>query len=128
MTITEPNQVVGGPKLKKVVFTHDSAAVASENATTTIKITGLLLAVLHTGGDAVWNFVLNNGTADIFTSGNLDNTTLFKTLALQFDGSQQDAATENVLFGIPMVNETLKCTTTNVSTLAPTITVYYKED
>jgi hypothetical protein len=115
----------GQARMRKVTFTETTAGAG--NATTSFEINGKLLAVMHTGGDGAWNFTLSNGTATLFTSGSLDNTTKFKSLALQFDGSQQDAATENVMFGIPMVGETLLCTTTNSGTLAAAITVYYEE-
>ncbi len=118
----------GKSRMRKATFTHTASGTAGGNATTTFVITGKLLAVLHTGGDAAWDFTLiSSSGATLYTSGSLDNTTKFKSLALQFDGSQQDAATENVLFGIPVVGETLKCTTTNVATLSPTITVYWEE-
>ena len=128
MTIGSVVSKSGQSRMRRVTFTHTAATTAGGNATTSFPITGKLLAVMHTGGDAVWNFTLSNGTATLFTSGNLDNSTKFKTLGLSFDGSQPDAATDvSSAFGIPMVGETLLCTTTNVSTLAPTITVYWEE-
>jgi len=127
MTIGSVVSKSGQSRMRRVTFTHTAATTAGGNATTSFPITGKLLAVMHTGGDAAWNFVLSNGTANIFTSGSLDNTTKIKPLSLHYDGSNPDAATDAVTDGIPMVGETLLCTTTNVSTLAPTITVYWEE-
>lgn len=105
-------------KLRKVVFTHTAAGTAAGNATTPFVITGKLLRYITTGGDAAWDFTLNDGTADIFASGNLTATATSGPLSMH-------ATIPHV--GIPLVGQTLKCTTANVTTTAPTITIIWEE-
>ena len=128
MTIstTQPVYQGGKTKMRSVTFTHTDETTAGGSATTTFKITGKLIAVYTASGDAEWQFVLNNGVLDIHTSGNMSATSTIRSLGLSFDGSQPDAATD-VMKPIPMVGQTLKCTTTNVSTASPSITVVYEE-
>jgi hypothetical protein len=121
MTIgAEDTEVTSGRKarLRKVTFTHTAAGTAAGNATTTFNITGKLLRYITTGGDAEWQFSLNDGTADIFSSGNLTATATSGALSMHATIPHD---------GIPLVEQTLKCTTANVSGTAPTITVIWEE-
>ena len=127
MTISEEGGG-GRSRIRKVVFTHTSAATATGSATTTFGIRGRLLAAMHTGGDAEWQFTLTNGTATLYSSGNLAATTLYKPIGIAHDASTPNAATDAALWGIPMANEPLTCNTTNVSGTAPTITVYWEDN
>ncbi len=103
---------------RKIVFTHTAAGTAGGNATTTFTITGKLLRYITTGGDAEWQFVLNDGIANIFSSGNLTATATSGALSMHATVPHN---------GVPMVDQTLLCTTTNVSGTAPTITIIWEE-
>lgn len=121
MTIgAELGETTSGQKsrLRKVVFTHTAAGTAAGNATTTFKITGKLLRYITTGGDAEWQFTLNDGVAVIFSSGNLTATATSAALNMHATVPHD---------GIPLVNQTLLCTTANVSGTAPTITIIWEE-
>lgn len=113
-------ETISGKKtrLRKVTFTHTAAGTAAGNATTTFNITGKLLRYITTGGDAEWQFTLNDGTANIFSSGNLTATATSGVLRMS-DSIPHD--------GIPLVGQTLLCTTANVSGTAPTITIIWEE-
>jgi len=120
MTIADPviGTVQGGKaKLRRVTFTHTSAATAAGSATTTFPITGRLLRYFTTGGDVEWQFTLSDGTATIFSSGNLTATATSGALNMHATIPHN---------GIPMVDQTLTCTTANVSGTAPTITIIYE--
>ena len=116
-------------RLRKVVFTHTSAGTAGGSATTSFKITGTLLRVVTTGGDAVWNIVLNDGVAKIWASPNITATAVSFPLYQVAAGSLSTVTDDdsNFAYGIPLVEQTLTCTTTNVATTAPTITVIWEE-
>ncbi len=106
-----------GPRIRKVIFTHEVAATAAENATTTFQINGTLLAYKFTGGDAAWGFILNDGDNDILTVTGLDGN------------GGQVAISESDGTGLHLgkvLASTLKCTTTNVSTAVPVITIFYR--
>jgi len=109
-------------RLRKVTFTHTSVGTAAGAATTTFLITGRLLRFITTGGDAAWTFVLNDGTANIYTSASLDTTAT--------SGALNTHATVPHS-GIPMVGQYLTCTTAGVSNVgggtAPTITIIWEE-
>lgn len=108
----------GKSRMRRVTFTHTAAGTAAGNATTTFVITGKLLRYVTTGGDAEWQFTLNDGTADIFSSGNLTATATSGVLSMHATISHD---------GIPMAGQTLKCTTANVTGTAPTITIIWEE-
>lgn len=133
MTIgAEDTEVTSGKKarLRKVAFTHTAAGTADGNATTTFNITGTLLRIVtDSGGDASWNFVLNDGIADIYTSPAMGTGAQTIAIGLCHDGSNPNAATDAAMWGIPLVEQTLKCTTSNMSGsgTGPVITVIWKE-
>ena len=108
--------------MRSVKFTHTAAGTAAGNATTTFVITGRLLKYIRVGGDAAWTFVLNDGIANIFSSGSLDATTTETILSMSTTIPHK---------GIPMAGQTLLLTTANVSTAgggtAPTITIIWEE-
>jgi len=115
-------------KLRRVTFTHTAAGTAAGNATTTFPITGKLLRMITTGGDASWSVTLNDGTADIFVKANLDATAASIPLYMCEGGDAVTDDETSIVLGIPMVDQTLKCTTAGVATTAPTITVIWEED
>jgi len=107
-------------KIKKITFTFPGTA-ASENATTTFDLNGTLLAWESTGGDAAWDFTLNDGTADIFTKTGITATATMGAIVLS------DGAANHL--GAP-ISGTLKCTTANIAGggESGTVTIYYKEE
>jgi hypothetical protein len=133
MTIgTELAETTSGRKsrLRKVTFTHTAAGTADGNATTTFNITGTLLRIVtDSGGDASWNFVLNDGIADVYTSPAMGTGAQTIALGLCYDGSTPNAATDAAMWGIPLVDQTLLCTTSNMSGTGtgPVITVIWEE-
>ena len=121
MTIgTISGETINGKKtrLRKVTFTHTSAATSAGNATTSFSITGKLLRYITTGGDVEWQFTLNDGIAVVFSSGNLTATATSGILNVHATVPHD---------GIAMVNQTLLCTTANVTGTAPTITVIWED-
>ena len=118
MTIGVVTARSGKSRMRKVTFTHTSAGTAGGAATTTFPITGRLLKYVRVGGDAEWQFVLNDGIANIFSSGNLNATTTETLLNMHATIPHN---------GIPMAGQSLTCTTTNVSGTAPTITIFWEE-
>jgi len=112
----------GHSRMRSVTFTHTAVATAAGSATTTFPISGRLLKYIRVGGDAEWQFTLNDGTAVIFSSGNLDATTTETLLNMHATIPHR---------GIPMAGQYLTCTTANVSAVgggtAPTITVFWEE-
>ena len=137
--MADSNMTIGTPvspclagkrqRLRKVVFTHTAAGTAGGNATTTFKITGTLLRVVTTGGDGAWNIVLNDSVADIWASPSITATAtsfpLYQTAAGSLTAVTDDES--DFAYGIPLVDQTLKCTTSNVATTAPTVTVIWEE-
>ena len=113
-------ETISGKKsrLRKVTFTHTASGTAAGSATTTFTITGRLLRYITTGGDAEWQFTLNDGTAVIFSSGNLTATATSAILNVHATQPHD---------GIAMVDQPLLCTTANVTTTAPTITIIWEE-
>ncbi len=122
MTIGAITARSGKSRMRKVTFTHTAAGTAGGSATTSFAITGRLLKYIRVGGDAEWQFVLNDGIANIFSSGNLNATTTETLLSMSLTIPHK---------GIAMAGQALTCTTTNVSTAgggtAPTITVFWEE-
>lgn len=118
-------------RIRKVTFTHTSAGTAAGDVATAFTITGELLRAVATRCDAAWDFLLTDGTATIFAitgiataaAGAAVSIPLYMTSA---SGEVTDDETHFEI-GIPMVNEYLTCTTANVSAVAPTITVYWRE-
>jgi hypothetical protein len=112
-------------KMRSVTFTHSDVANAAETATTTFSITGRLLKYTTVGGDAEWQFSLNDGTATIFSSGNLNgSSSAVNTGLLRMHATVPHK-------GIAMAGQALTCTTANVSDTdsgtAPTITIFWEE-
>lgn len=131
------NMTVGDVKgkpagnLRSIAFTHTAAGTAGGSATSTADINGTLLRVVtDAGGDASWNIVLNDGTADIWTSPAMGTGAQTMALGLAYDGSTPNAATDAALWGIPMSGQNLTCTTTNMSGsgTGPVITIIFRED
>ena len=120
MTIgAELGETTSGKKsrLRKVTFTQ-TAAGAAGNATTTFTITGRLLRYITTGGDAAWDFTLNDGTANIFTVTGLTATATSGVLSMHATIPHE---------GIPLVGQTLLLTIANGGTDAATITIIWEE-
>ena len=121
MTIgAELGETTSGRKsrLRKVKFTHTDHTTAAGDATTTFTITGKLLRFVTTGGDSDWDFTLNDGIADIYTKVELTATATSGVLSM---------STTIPNGGIPLVDQTLTCTTAGVSAIAPTITIIWEE-
>jgi len=118
-----------GSHLKRVTFTHTSAGTAAGSTTTTEDINGMLLRAVTTGGDASWTFVLNDGTADIYTSPALSATATSVPLYQVAAGSLTQVTDDesDFAYGIPLSGQALTCTTAGVTTTAPTITVIFRE-
>ncbi len=125
MTIGAVTARSGKSRMRDVTFTHTDVGTAGGAATTTFPISGRLLKYITVGGDAVWQFVLNDGTVDIFSSGNLNGASSAANTAIL---SLHGTIPHN---GIPMAGQYLTCTTTNVAAAAngtaPTITVFWEE-
>ena len=124
MTISaELSETTSGKKalLRKVAFIHTTAATADSNATTSFTITGKLLRFVTSGGDPAWNFVLNDGIANIYTSASLSATPTSGALNIHATIPHD---------GIPLVDQTLLCTVSNMSSTSgtsPTITIIWEE-
>ncbi len=122
MTIGAITARGGKSRIRKVTFTHTDVATAVGSATTTFQISGRLLKYIRVGGDAAWSFVLNDGTANIFSSGSLDATTTETLLNMHATIPHN---------GIPMAGQTLLCTTADLAEAgggtAPTITIFWEE-
>lgn len=103
-------------RMRRVTFTETTAGAGY--ATTTFKITGRLLRYATSGGDAEWQFVLNDGTANIFSSGNLTATATSGALSMHATVPHE---------GIAMAGQTLKLSTTNSGTTAATVTIIWEE-
>lgn len=115
-------------KLKRITFTHTDAGTAAGSATTGFKITGTLLRLYTTGGDAAWSVILNDGTTNIFTKANLDATAASIPLYMCEGGDAVTDDETSIVLGIPLVDQYLTCTTAAVATTAPTITVIWREN
>ncbi len=125
MTIGAVTARSGKSRMRKVTFTHTSVGTAGGSATTTFPITGRMLKYVTVGGDAEWQFVLNDGTVNVFSSGNLNGaSSAVNTAILNLSATIPHK-------GIPMAGQLLTCTTTNVAAAgngtAPTITVFWEE-
>ena len=125
MTIGAVTARSGKSRMRSVTFTHTSNATAGGAATTDFPITGRLLKYVTVGGDAEWQFALNDGTVDVFSSGNLNGAASAANTAIL-----QMSATI-IHKGIAMAGQLLTCTTTGISTgagnTAPTITIFWEE-
>ncbi len=121
MTIGAVTARSGKSRMRHVTFTQ-TATDAAADATTTFPITGRLLKYIRVGGDAEWQFTLNDGIAVVYSSGNLNATTTETILNMHATIPHR---------GIPMAGQTLLCTTANVASAAggtaPTITVFWEE-
>jgi hypothetical protein len=117
-------------RLRSVTFTHTAAGTAAGSATTTFKITGTLLRVVTTGGDAAWNIILSDDAAQIWASPSITATATSYPLYQVAAGSLTVVTDDesDFAYGIPLVNSTLTCATSNVSTTAPTVKVIWEED
>ena len=122
MTVSAVTARGGKSRMRSVTFTHTAVGTAAGNATTPFQISGRLLKYIRVGGDAEWQFTLNDGIANIFSSGNLDATTTESLLSMHATIPHR---------GIPMAGQTLLCTTANVSSAgggtAPAIKVFWEE-
>ena len=117
MTIGAVTARGGKARMRKVTFTQTTADAAG-NATTTFPITGKLLRYVTTGGDGAWDFVLNDGTADIFTVTGLTATATSGVLNMHATVPHD---------GIPMAGQTLLLTIANGGSTAATITIIWEE-
>jgi hypothetical protein len=121
-------------RLRKVTFTHTAAGTAAGSVATSFPITGELLYAKVTQCDAAWDFLLTDGSTTIYSITGLNTANAGTAIPLyMISAAATDKAgvvtddDSNFVHGIPMVNEYLTCTTANVSTVAPTITVYWRE-
>ncbi len=125
MTIGAITARSGKSRIRRVTFTHTSVGTAGGAATTSFQISGRLLKYTTVGGDAEWQFVLNDGIANIFSSGNLNGASSAVNTAIL------SMSTTISHRGIPMAGQLLTCTTTNVAAAgngtAPTITIFWEE-
>jgi len=131
VTITDDRK---SSRLRKVTFTHTSAGTAAGSVATPFTITGELLYMKVGICDAAWDVTLSDGTIDIFKVTGLATNTAGTAIPLSMisaGGTNTVGVVtdddSNFVHGIPMVGEYLTCTTANVSTAAPTITVYWRE-
>ena len=116
MTISAVTARGGKSRMRRVTFTETTAGAGS--ATTTFPISGKLLRFATTGGDGAWTFVLNDGTANIFTSASLTATATSGVLNMHATVPHD---------GIPMSGQTLLLTTADSGTTAATITIIWEE-
>ena len=116
MTISAVTARGGKSRMRRVTFTETTAGAGS--ATTSFPITGKLLRFATTGGDGAWTFVLNDGTANIFTSASLTATATSGVLNMHATVPHD---------GIPMCGQTLLLTTADSGTTAATITIIWEE-
>lgn len=115
----------GKSRMRKVTFTHTDVGTAAGAATTSFPITGRLLKYVTVGGDAEWQFALNDGWVDVFSSGNLNgDSSAANTNILQM-------STTIIHKGIAMAGHYLTCLTSNIvegaNGTAPTITIFWEE-
>lgn len=114
-------------RIRKVTFTHTAAGTAAGYATTPFTICGELLRLETTGGDDDWDIILNDGDGDIWTAEVITATASSFPLYMTAASGLFIDHLSTFAIGIPICG-TLKCTTAGVSTTAPTITVYWRED
>ena len=116
MTISAVTARSGKSRMRRVTFTETTAGAGS--ATTAFPITGKLLRFVTSGGDGAWTFVLNDGTANIFTSASLTATATSGILNMSATVPHD---------GIPICGQTLLLTTVNSGTNAASITIIWEE-
>ena len=116
-------------RIRKVVFTHTAHTTAAGSVATAFTITGELLRATCGVADAAWDMLLTDGTATIFAITGLSTAAAAVSIPLYMTSASGEVTDDESHFeiGIPMVNEFLTCTTANVSTAAPTITIYWRE-
>ena len=119
MTIGAVTARGGNARMRSVTFTQ-TATNAAGNATTTFPINGKLLRFVTTGGDASWTFTLNDGTADIFAVTLTGGDDTAQTGILNMHATVPHD-------GIPMVDQTLKCTVSGSATAVTVITIIWEE-
>lgn len=126
LTITGTGDVKSGvrTKINKVIFSFTSAA--AETGTTPYNIYGTLLRFTHSGGDAAYDFTLNDGDADIFTKTGLNTAAVISGPLTQVAAAHVDDES-HFSVGIPIAGP-LKCTMANNSTAGGSITIYYREE
>ena len=125
MTVGSVTARGGKSRMRSATFTQTTISTGIGAATTSFPISGRLLKYLTVGGDAQWDFTLNDGTVDIFASGNLNGeSSAANTAILSLSATIPHK-------GIPMAGQYLTCTTANLvagaNMTAPTITVFWEE-
>ncbi len=134
MTVTAPEST--NPRrpgrLNSITFTHTAAATAGGSVASQA-ITGTLLrAYWDDKGDASWDLSFTASGAVIWEETALDTNAGSRPIIAGFDGATPDAATDAMAVGIPVFNETITCTTANMSATGGAnsheITLIYRED
>ena len=136
MTVTSPTALQrgrgNGSKLRAITFTHTAAATAG-GSVASASITGTLLRVYWDDkGDASWGVSFTASGAVIWEEATIGTTAGSRPISMGWDGLTPDGATDAMSNGIPVVNETITCTTANMSATGGAnlheITLIYRED
>ena len=134
MTVTTPTDLQrgrgNGSKLRSITFTHTAAGTAAGSVASGT-VTGTLLRIaVDDGGDAAWDLSLTASGVVIWEETGLGTGALSRPIGMAFDGSTPDGATDAAMWGIPVLGETITCTTANMSGsgTGPVITLIYRED
>ena len=134
MTVTAPEST--NPRrpgrLNSITFTH-TAAATGDGSVASQAITGTLLRV-HTDnkGDDSWDLSFTASGAVIWEQTALGTGAQSLPICVGWDGLTPDGATDALAYGIPVLNETITCTTANMSATGGAdgheITIIYRED
>ena len=132
VTVPESTRQKRDGRLNSITFTHTAAATGDGSAVSAA-ITGTLLRVYWDDkGDAAWDLSFTASGAVIWEETGLGTAAGSRPITTGFDGATPDAATDAMTFGIPVFNETITCTTANMSATggadAHEITLIYRED
>ncbi len=134
MTVTAPEstQPRRAGRLNSITFTHTTASTGA-GSVASAAITGTLLRVYWDDkGDAAWDLSFTASGAVIWEETGLGTGAGSRPITIGFDGATPDAATDAMTDGIPVFNETITCTTGNMSATGGAdgheITLIYRED
>ena len=116
-TAFQRSHASGASDIRQITFT--TTAANSETITTDFGIGGTLLRYSASGGDAAWDFTLNDGNANIFTVTGIN-------VAAPESGPILEAGT-NSDFNIPVAGP-LKLTIANKATGVGVIVITYRAD
>ena len=132
VTVPESTRPKRAGRLNSITFTHTAAATA-DGSVASVPITGTLLRVYWDDkGDASWDLSFTASGTVIWEETALGTGAGSRLITMGLDGLTPDGATDAMAFGIPVLNETITCTTANMSATGGAnlheITLIYRED